>query len=181
MHKTIVFKMKIAIGHDKEGFKQAIINKDTKKFAELMNFSESEYTEFSAKFQRHLANFKTRYAEDMRTIENLKKRYPEQCKTCQATSPNSASAAVDVQLAKIEQASVGSMDKIQVFDENECRMNRPSVYNSYKLQEALWYAYLVGCEIGALASFQYWLIPLCLVSWAAGLIGAQCATCGCPE
>ena len=56
MHKTLVFKMKIAMGHDKEKFKQAVVKNDVKTFAELMNFSEPEYLEFSAKYQQSMNN-----------------------------------------------------------------------------------------------------------------------------
>jgi hypothetical protein len=179
MQKTLVFKMKIAVGHDKEKFKQAIINKDYKTYFALMNFSETEYKEFSAKLQLHLSNFKTRYAADMATIENFRKRNPTVCNTCQVASPESESAVLEKQLEKIENANVEGMDKIQAFDEVACRRDNPEGYANYKLVEGLIYAALVACQATAIATFQYYLIPICFTGWAAGLIAAQCDNCGC--
>jgi hypothetical protein len=179
MQKTIIFKMKIAIGHDKEGFKQAILNKDSKRFVELMNFSESEYAEFNTKLQQHLSNFKTRYAADMSTLENLKKRTSTVFKTSQGASPNSNAAALDEQFAIIEKANVGSMDKIQVFDEFECQMNRPWIYAQYvQSRTNIGVSFLIGLPIASAGG------PIALGIFLAGIatsiIVAQCNTCGCP-
>jgi hypothetical protein len=180
MQKTLVFKMKIALGYDKEKFKQAIINKDHKTYIALMNFSESEYAEFSSKLQGHLSNFKTRYADDIIALEALTKRNPTVCKTCQSGSPDLDAAALDERLAIIEKANVGSMDKMQAFDENACRQNNPDAYNAYKEAEAIIYSIFTACAFGSLISLNPLAFAGCSVMWAASLIYAQCNTCGCP-
>ncbi len=180
MQKTFIFKMKIAIGHDKEGFKQVILSKDSKRFLELMNFSESEYAEFSTKLQGHISNFNTRYAADMSTLENLKKRYTGQYKTYQGASSNSA-AALDEQFAIIEKANVGSMDKIQVFDELECSTKRPQVYaqfvqNQLNINVGFFIAISIAPLAGPAAPFVY---AAAFVSWQVATNVNMCETCGC--
>jgi hypothetical protein len=178
IQKTLILKMKIAIGHDKEGFKQAILNKDGKKFLELMNFSASEYAEFSTKFQEHLSNFEKRYNDDVKTIANLKKRYAEQYKNSKGASTSLDANALEEQLAIIEKANIVGMDNIQVFDEEECRRARPEIwaqYNQNRININL--GFLLGFPIAAAGG------PIALGLFLAGTIAAtiinECSTCGC--
>lgn len=182
MHKTLIFKMKIAIGHDKEGFKQAILTKDNKRFLELMNFSGSEYAEFSTKIQQHFSNFNVRYAADMKTIETLKKRSPEQCKTCQSVSSNSDATALDEQLAIIEKANVGSTDKIQFDDpyEYECRINKPDFYNQFVSNRIIIFIIFSACSAGAIAAVNPLALLGCYALWTSSNLYNMCTTCGCP-
>ena len=120
MQQTLLFKMKIAIGHDKERFKKAMMKNDIKTVAELMNFSESEYLDLSNKMRHSISDIQTRFASEMGTLDKFSKENPVLgCKTCQTDPANITSDMIDVQFEKITKVQMTVMgDKVNTVDSN---------------------------------------------------------------
>lgn len=179
MQQTLLFKMKIAIGHDKERFKQAMMKNDAKTVAALMNFSESEYLDLSNKVRQSMSNLKTRFKSDMGTLDKFSKKNPVlECKTCQTDPANITSGMIDMQFEKITKAQMTVMgDKVNTVDEN-CPQDKRDRQDLGILR---CFITSTACIIGAsLSIFAAWLAPLCLAAYVVCCLDVQCAFCGCP-
>jgi hypothetical protein len=106
-NRKMLVKMKIAISNDREGFKQALENKDSKAVIRALNFSESEFMEFAK--QRVLASqrLQTKFGSKKDRILALRQKYvSSSMQECTACTGDDFTKNIDERLNKIQSVNL---------------------------------------------------------------------------
>lgn len=178
MRQLLMFKLKIALAHDRNAVKEAILQNDVHSFATLMNFSESEYSEFQTKQKQLSENLFIKLGSKKAILDSYVKRTKGDCQTCSASTKN-----IDTQLSILENAKIAIVKNKDGKIVTQSWAQRANCSQEVQIKEAVviagCFAALGVCLISIPFSFGFGAIA-CSVGYLSCALIAQCDNCGCP-